>query len=55
MEWEISWPDLTYHQFYHHLLTVRDGKIQSMRMYQDAAEGMKLFGAAMEEEGLAPA
>ncbi len=43
MEWEISWPDVTYHQFYHHVLIVRDGKIQSMRMYQDAAEGAKLF------------
>lgn len=44
MEWEISWPDITYHQFYHHVLTVRDGKIQSMRMYLDLVEGMKLFG-----------
>ena len=43
MEWEISWPDVTYHQFYHHVLTVRDGKIQSMRLYQDPIEGAKLF------------
>lgn len=43
MEWEISWPDITY-QFYHHVLTVRDGKIQAMRMYLDLVEGMKFFG-----------
>lgn len=43
MEWEISWPDVTYHQFYHHVLTVRDGKIQSLRLYQDPIEGAKLF------------
>lgn len=43
MEWEISWPDVTYHQFYHHVLIVRDGKIQSMRLYQDPVEGAKLF------------
>jgi ketosteroid isomerase-like protein len=39
MEWEISWPDVTYH----HVLTVRDGKIQAMRLYQDPIEGAKLF------------
>lgn len=43
MEWEISWPDVTYHQFYHHVLEVRDGKIISMRMYLDVNEGAKLF------------
>ena len=43
MEWEISWPDVTYHQFYHHVLIVRDGKIQAMRLYQDPIEGAKLF------------
>ena len=45
MEWEASWPDLTYHQFYHHVLMVRDGKICSMRMYSDRDEGKKLFSA----------
>jgi len=43
MEWEISWPDVTYHQYYHHVLIVRDGKIQSLRLYQDPIEGAKLF------------
>ncbi len=43
MEWEISWPDVTYHQFYHHVLIVRDGLIQTMRLYQDPIEGAKLF------------
>ena len=43
MEWEISWPDITYHQFYHHVLIVRNGKISSMRMYQDPVEGARFF------------
>lgn len=43
MEWEISWPDVTYHQFYHHVLIVRDGLIRSMRLYQDPVMGAKLF------------
>ena len=45
MEWEVSWPDLTYHQYYHHVLIVRDGKICSMRMYSDRDEGRKLYSA----------
>ena len=44
MEWEISWPDVTYHQYYHHVLIVRDGLIRSLRLYQDPVEGAKLFG-----------
>ena len=43
MEWEISWPDVTYHQFYHHVLIVRDGLIRSMRLCQDPVMGAKLF------------
>lgn len=43
MEWEISWPDVTYHQYYHHVLIVRNGMIQSMRLYQNPIEGVKLF------------
>lgn len=43
MEWEISWPDVTYHQYYHHVLIVHDGLIQSLRLYQDPIEGAKLF------------
>ncbi|MFH2044681.1 MAG: nuclear transport factor 2 family protein [Pseudomonadota bacterium] len=45
MEWEVSWSDLTYHQFYHHVLMIRDGKIYSIRMYSDRDEGKKLFSA----------
>lgn len=55
MEWEISWPDVTYHQFYHHVLIVRDGKIQSMRMYLDPNEGAKLFGSADETRAMSEA
>jgi ketosteroid isomerase-like protein len=49
MEWEISWPDITYHQYYHHVLIVRQGKIASMRMYQDMAEGARFFFADQKQ------
>jgi ketosteroid isomerase-like protein len=55
MEWEISWPDVTYHQFYHHVLIVRDGKIVSMRMYLDPNEGAKLFASAEETKAMSDA
>lgn len=55
MEWEISWPDVTYHQFYHHVLIVRDGKIQSMRMYHDQNEGAKLFASPEDTKAMSDA
>ena len=55
MEWEISWPDVTYHQFYHHVLIVRDGKIQSMRMYLDPNEGAKLFASVEDTKVMSAA
>jgi ketosteroid isomerase-like protein len=55
MEWEISWPDVTYHQFYHHVLIVRDGKIISMRMYRDPNEGAKLFASPEETKAMSDA
>jgi ketosteroid isomerase-like protein len=55
MEWEISWPDITYHQFYHHVLIVRDGKIQSLRMYLDPNEGAKLFASVDETKAMSDA
>lgn len=51
MEWEISWPDVTYH----HVLIVRDGKIVSMRMYLDPNEGAKLFASAEETKAMSDA
>ncbi|MDB5688122.1 MAG: hypothetical protein JWR77_2711 [Rhizorhabdus sp.] len=55
MEWEIAWADVTYHQFYHHVLIVRNGKIQSMRMYLDTAEGAKLFDSPEDTRAMAGA
>jgi ketosteroid isomerase-like protein len=43
MEWELVWPDFSFLQNYHHVLTVRDGKIVAMRMYQYTPTSQNFF------------